>query len=662
MLSSSDIPQENEFVEFYQKLGPKPSTTIRLFDRKDFFTFHGVDAVFIAKEIIRTQTIIKYISPLHIPSIALNINKLEMILKELLLIRHYRVEIYKNFKTSRTTDCWKIDVTASPGNLGPLEEILYSPNDNSSGLASIKLTSTDLPLIGFSFVNSTDQVMQVVQFEDNAYLTTFEAVLLQCAPKEILIQKSFRSSTFFKRFQEIIELNNILITEVKNVSFSEDSFHCKAILKHLLRDNSCLGIKVNCQNNYLILFINYTNIFILLDYIEDNKHAFSSLMSAIEYLQLTDLSGINDDDLSEEERKEKKCFTLKMFDYSSFVRLDSTAIKSLDLFPAHGLSSKMTSSIFQLLNHCRTFAGQRLLTQWIRQPLMDINHINERLDLVEFFVENNEIRESLNSIHLKKVPDLIRLSKKFEQKKASLVDCVRVYQLIKSLPAIKKCLISKDSSILKQVFVNVLDEQEENFEKYTQMVDETIKFDSREEPIINPHFDEHLGQLYDNLNKIEKKVNEVLKTVANKLDLEANKTIKLESNNQVGFNFRVTKKEEKYLRDRNDLIFIDKAKKDAIRFFTKSLKSLNSDYVELKANFDKQQKEIIAEVIKIASQYSEVMRELGDVLAKLDVIVSLATSAKSCCKEYVRPTILEKGDLPEFIWIFFVDLFFVFYT
>ena len=50
------------------------------------------------------------------------------------------------------------------------------------------------------------------------------------------------------------------------------------------------------------------------------------------------------------------------------------------------------------------------------------------------------------------------------------------------------------------------------------------------------------------------------------------------------------------------------------------------------------------------------MRELGDLLAKLDVIVSLATSAKSSKKEFVRPEILEKGTpfkrLQVYIFIF----------
>lgn len=215
----TDVPHETDFLVFYRKLSEKSPTTVRLFDRKDFFTIHGPDALFIANDILKTQTVIKYID--SIPSIALSMNKLEMILKELLLIRHYRVEIYKQEKSSRSAS-WSLDVKASPGNLGSLEDTLYSVNDNSSGLISVKIFGNDVPIIGVAYINTLERIINVIQFEDDQYLSTFEAILVQCAPKEVIIPKSFRSSVFFKRFEEIMDLNKILVTDVKPQSYSED--------------------------------------------------------------------------------------------------------------------------------------------------------------------------------------------------------------------------------------------------------------------------------------------------------------------------------------------------------------------------------------------------------------------------------------------------------
>lgn len=49
--------------------------------------------------------------------------------------------------------------------------------------------------------------------------------------------------------------------------------------------------------------------------------------------------------------------------------------------------------------------GQRMLSRWIKQPLVDLNHIEERLTAVEAFIECAEMRMTLADQHLKKLPD-----------------------------------------------------------------------------------------------------------------------------------------------------------------------------------------------------------------------------------------------------------------
>lgn len=87
------------FCSFFAKLPAKsPDTgTIRLFDRADYYSAHGPDALYIAANVYHTNTVIKYLGGGKsggLPSVTLSTNSAKTFLREALTTRQLKIEIY----------------------------------------------------------------------------------------------------------------------------------------------------------------------------------------------------------------------------------------------------------------------------------------------------------------------------------------------------------------------------------------------------------------------------------------------------------------------------------------------------------------------------------------------------------------------------------------
>ncbi|XP_065057032.1 DNA mismatch repair protein Msh2-like isoform X2 [Rhopilema esculentum] len=612
---SLDSVSEQGFCSFYETIKEKPETTIQIFERSDYYTVHGSDAAFTAREVFKSTAVLKFYGSgsNKLPYVTLSKNNFEKFVRDLLLVRQYRVELYKS--KAGKSNAWELAGKASPGNLQQFEEVLFGNNDMSASAivmaTKIGSDSTGQKFVGVAYSDVEARKFGVCEFTDNDQFSNLEALLVQIGPKECLFPGP-DSSADGAKIRQVLERSNVLVTERKRAEFSS---------KDVVQDLDRL-LKTRGSSSASLPEL-------------DLAQAVCCLTSIIKYLEL-----LSDDSNFGQ-------FTISAFDLRRFMRLDAAAVRALNLFPSPLDGGNKSKCLTGLLNACKTPQGQRLLAQWVKQPLMDKNLIEERLDIVEIFIESTELRQTIQEEHLKKIPDLSRLSKRVQRQKANLQDCVRIYQAIRRLPYLVSCLENysgKNETMIKEVFTKLFQDFVVDFSKYMELIETTVDLEAVDsnEFLIKAEFDDGLKECKDQMDEIFSKFPKELSRAARELGLEENKTIKLESAAHIGYFFRITLKEEKVLRNNKKFETIE-TRKDGVRFTNSSLRQMNSEYQTLKSTYTSIQSQLAAEVIKIAAGYAEPLQSLSDVIAHLDVLVSFAVAATIAPIPYVRPVIKEKG-------------------
>ncbi len=105
--------------------------------------------------------------------------------------------------------------------------------------------------------------------------------------------------------------------------------------------------------------------------------------------------------------------SIQRIDREDYLWMDRFTIRNLELL---GSPIENGQTLLTVLDNTVSPMGARLLKRWMLLPLKDIRKINERLDLMEFFIKETELRNKLSQ-HIRQCGDIERLTSKIPMKK-----------------------------------------------------------------------------------------------------------------------------------------------------------------------------------------------------------------------------------------------------
>lgn len=140
--------------------------------------------------------------------------------------------------------------------------------------------------------------------------------------------------------------------------------------------------------------------------------------------------------------------SIQRIDREDYLWMDRFTIRNLEL--TNTGSGDAGNTLHKVLDNTVSPMGARLLKRWILLPLKDGTRINERLDLVEFFIKEVELRSKI-SHHIKQCGDVERLVSKIPVKKIGPREVLQIARGLQQVQEIKALCAGVSDKYLAQL-------------------------------------------------------------------------------------------------------------------------------------------------------------------------------------------------------------------
>ena len=351
---------------------------------------------------------------------------------------------------------------------------------------------------------------------------------------------------------------------------------------------------------------------------EDLPAAVEAAAALIAYLKRTQKSAV------------EQIRALHTYSRADFMLIDATTRRNLELLASLRNASRQHTLLW-VLDDTLTPMGARVLRRWITAPLLKVADIDHRLDCVQAFCEDATLRAGLRD-ELRQIRDLERLVGRAAAGVATGRDLAALRDSLQRLPDFAAALAGSGRPALASLVAD-FDPLADLCELLTRALEETPPPTLRELGIIRAGYSADLDGLRQTRTKGKEWIAGLQQRERERTTI---KSLKVGFNQVFGYYLEVTRPNlhlvpETYQRRQTMT--------NAERFITPDLKEYESKVLGAEERILALEQQLFAELrANVASQASRLQRA-ADVVARADVLASLAEVAAR--NQYVRPTITD---------------------
>ena len=318
--------------------------------------------------------------------------------------------------------------------------------------------------------------------------------------------------------------------------------------------------------------------------------------------------------------------SLARIEEDKYVRLDKFTVRSLELM---GSMNDGGSSLLNVIDRTISPMGARLLKRWMVFPLKDVQPINERLNVVEYFFRKPDFKELIEEqLHL--IGDLERIISKVAVGRVSPREVVALKVALQAVEPIKEACMDADNASL-----NHIGEQLNICRSIRDRIDKEVNNDP---PLlinkggviksgVNAELDELRQIAYSGKDYL-------LQVQQRESELTGIPSLKIGYNNVFGYyievrNVHKDKVPQEWIR-KQTLV-------NAERYITQELKEYEEKILGAEDKILVLETQLYTELVQSLSEFIPAIQINANQIARLDCLLSFATAARE--NNYIRPVI-----------------------